>query len=118
MLTIGGELLSGSHTFDVLNPATEEAVATAPECSQSQLDMAVDVATRAQASWKRDAQLRRESLARGVDILRSNLELLASLLTSEQGKPLRDSEREIRGAAGLLDQFARLPQPVEVLQGL
>jgi acyl-CoA reductase-like NAD-dependent aldehyde dehydrogenase len=115
-MTINGEIISSSQRFDVINPATEEIVATAPECSEAQLDMAVEAATRSLSEWKRDVTQRRKALGKCAEILRANVDDLAQLLTSEQGKPIRDSRGEVLRSAGLIEEFVALEVPVEILK--
>jgi acyl-CoA reductase-like NAD-dependent aldehyde dehydrogenase len=115
-MTIDGQSISSSHRFEVINPATEDVVATAPECSEAQLDMVVEAATRSLSEWKRDVTQRRKVLGKCAEILRANIDNLAQLLTSEQGKPIRDSRGEVLMAAGLIDEFVALEVPVEILK--
>lgn len=115
-MSIDGERIVSSQTFDVLNPATEEIIAAAPECSTDQVDSAVDAAVRAFPAWRQDGARRRQALAACAEMLRSHAESLAQLLTTEQGKPLRDALREIRRSADLIQGFAALETPVEILQ--
>ena len=43
-LLIGGALVPGDMTMDVINPATEEVLAVCPRGSEAQLDAAVAAA--------------------------------------------------------------------------
>ncbi|HUD50465.1 aldehyde dehydrogenase family protein, partial [Parvibaculum sp.] len=43
-LLIGGKLVAGDQTMDVVNPATEEVLAKCPRASKAQLDQAVAAA--------------------------------------------------------------------------
>jgi acyl-CoA reductase-like NAD-dependent aldehyde dehydrogenase len=115
-MTINGQSIQGNRNFEVINPATEEVIATAPECSEEQIDMAVAAATRAFDKWRHDATKRRQALNRCAEALLSNVESLTKLLTEEQGKPLRDSNREIRRSAELIQEFAALEFSVDTLQ--
>jgi acyl-CoA reductase-like NAD-dependent aldehyde dehydrogenase len=115
-MTIDGQGITSSQRFDVVNPATEEVFATAPECSEEQLEIAVQAAARAFGSWKQDVTRRRQVLHACAETLLANVDALAELLTSEQGKPLRDSIREICRAAELMREFAALQWPIEVLR--
>ena len=53
-MIIGGERHPTEATFDVINPATGEVFAQAPDCSKEQLDAAFDAAKKAQIDWRRD----------------------------------------------------------------
>ena len=46
-LTIGGRGVAGAGQFAVLNPANEQVVGHAPDCSRTQLDEAVAAASAA-----------------------------------------------------------------------
>ena len=43
-MTIGGEPVPGPATFGVVNPATGQVFAQAPDCSRDQLDQAMRAA--------------------------------------------------------------------------
>lgn len=116
LMTINGQSVKGIHNFDVINPATEEIIATVPECSDEQLDMAVNAANHALTAWAQDVTKRRQALNNCAEVLLSNIDSLAKLITKEQGKPLRDSNGEIRRSAELIKEFAILEFPVELLQ--
>lgn len=53
VMTVNGRNLKGSSDFEVINPATEEIVATVPECSAEHLDMTVDAPTRSLSTWRK-----------------------------------------------------------------
>ena len=52
-MTIGGEAVRGGATIDVVNPATGQTFATAPDCSRDQLDSAVAAARAAFKTWRK-----------------------------------------------------------------
>jgi acyl-CoA reductase-like NAD-dependent aldehyde dehydrogenase len=116
LMTINGQSLKGIETFEVINPATEEIIATVPECSDEQLDTAVNAANQSLTTWAQDVTKRRQALNICAEVLLSNIDSLAKLITEEQGKPLRDANREIRRSAELIKDFAKLEFPVEILQ--
>jgi acyl-CoA reductase-like NAD-dependent aldehyde dehydrogenase len=118
-MTIGGRSVppQDEGAFDVFNPATEELIARAPECSSQQLEQAVISARQAFLAWATaPIAERRARLERVAQALLSNLDRLKRLLTAEQGKPLADSEAEIRSAANTLRSMAALDFPVETLE--
>jgi acyl-CoA reductase-like NAD-dependent aldehyde dehydrogenase len=53
-LLIGGKLVTGDLTLDVVNPATEEVFAVAPRASEAQLDEAVAAAKADREAPRRD----------------------------------------------------------------
>ena len=52
-LLINGQLVAGDATMDVINPATEETVATCARASIAQLDQAVAAAKAAFPAWSK-----------------------------------------------------------------
>jgi acyl-CoA reductase-like NAD-dependent aldehyde dehydrogenase len=115
-MTIGGEAVPTAATFDVVNPATGAVLAGAPECTQEQLDAAMDSAAKAHRDWRSDEGARRQALRAVADVLEASADELAPILTAEQGKPRREAKREVRGAAAWCRYFAGLEVPREVIQ--
>ena len=110
-MTIDCEQVSGTQQFEVINPATEEILGTAPECSEDELDAAVAAAERAFKLWRQDLNLRRSVLHKCAERMRANVDELARLLTQEQGKPLAKAMGEIGGAARWFEYTADLEIP-------
>ena len=99
-LLIDGKLETSGEHIDVINPATGELLDTAPKASSGQLDAAVAAAKRAFPGWAATPLDERCALlVRIADVIAGNAEALARLLTSEQGKPLAESQREVGGMA-------------------
>jgi acyl-CoA reductase-like NAD-dependent aldehyde dehydrogenase len=115
-MTIGGESYAGSASFDVINPAVGAPFAEAPSCTEAELDAAVNAAAQAFPAWSRDESLRRSCLEEVAAVLKDNVDELAAIITSEQGKPLADANIEVRGCARWIRYFARLEMPDEVIQ--
>jgi len=115
-MTIGGARVAGSATFGVVNPATGEVHAEAPDCDEQQLDDAFTAAQRAYVSWRKDERARRRALHAAADLLTGAIGKLAPVLTAEQGKPLKDAANEIGGSAWWLRHAAGLPIPREVIR--
>ncbi|MBL4606925.1 MAG: aldehyde dehydrogenase family protein [Pseudomonadales bacterium] len=115
-MLINGELCNGEDSFPVVNPATAEVFAHAPECSQKQLESAIEGAAGAFYTWKQGIELRRNALKSMAEKIQANSDEIALLLTQEQGKPLDKAKSEVM-TASLQIQFAAAAQiPVEVLQ--
>jgi acyl-CoA reductase-like NAD-dependent aldehyde dehydrogenase len=115
-MTIGGQSVSAPGTFGVVNPATGEVHAQAPECSPEQLDQAMAAASGAYKDWRRDEEGRRKALHAAADLLMARAGELAPILTGEQGKPLQDATFEVIGAGIWLKYFADLEVPREIIQ--
>ena len=115
-MTIGGDAAITSGHFGVINPASGEVCAEAPECSRAELDLAMDAAAKAYVDWRGDERRRRELLGQVSDLLFASVEELAPILTSEQGKSLGDAKLEVFAAAIWFRYFADLELPREVIQ--
>ncbi len=98
-LLIGGEwrdAVSGA-TFDTVNPATEEVIATLPEPDERDIDLAVRAARAAftDGPWPRmRAAERARLLRRLVDLLRDHEDELVRLESLDAGKPLSAVRRQ------------------------
>ena len=95
-LLIGGEFrdAAGGKTFDTINPATEEKIASVAYAQQEDVDAAVKAARRAleQGDWgKMDARDRGACLYRLADLLEKHIDELAALETLDNGKPISES---------------------------
>ena len=116
-LLINGQLVAGDATMDVINPATEDTVATCARASIAQLDQAVAAAKAAFPAWsKTTIDTRRAALIAMADAIQANVPELARLLTQEQGKPLEAAMGEIFGASAFFRYFASLDLPAKVVQ--
>ncbi|MEO5874044.1 MAG: aldehyde dehydrogenase family protein, partial [Streptosporangiaceae bacterium] len=115
-MTIGGVQVEAPRTFGVVNPATGEVHAQAPDCSPEQLDAAFASAAAAYGDWRREEAGRRKALHAAADLLLSIPEGLAPTLTGEQGKPLKEATGEIFTAGLWLKYYADLELPRQVIQ--
>ena len=116
-LLIGGKLVDGDQTMDVINPATEEVLAKAPRASEAQLNAAVAAAKAAFPAWAKTPMAeRKQALLKIADAIEANAGELARLLTQEQGKPLGDATGEVYGTAAFFRYFTMLDLPVKVIE--
>ncbi|MER5719186.1 aldehyde dehydrogenase family protein [Streptomyces sp. NPDC002132] len=99
--------MSYEHELQVLNPATEEVIATVPAASADDVDAAVARATRAQSTW---AALppgdRARLLRRFAATVDAHLEELALLEVREAGHTLGNARWEAGNVRDLLDYAA------------
>jgi betaine-aldehyde dehydrogenase len=85
---------SSGETIDVVNPATEAAIATVPAGTAADVDAAVTAARAAQASWSATAPVDRAAYLRKIaEGLGARKEEVARSITAEVGMPLKLSER-------------------------
>jgi acyl-CoA reductase-like NAD-dependent aldehyde dehydrogenase len=114
-MTIGGAAVTAPSSFDVINPATEEVVASAPDCSPEQLDAAIAAAREGFKVWRQTSHADRSAaLKRAAAILEKHGDELADLQTAEQGKPRGFARSEVTVAAIWLNAFADMEIPVAV----
>ena len=101
---------STAQTFDVVNPATGEVIATAPLGGPADVDRAVEAAQRAfddrkgWATWA--AGKRGRTLAKFAALIKENTEELAQLESRNVGKPITGARGEIIGASLVFDYYA------------
>ncbi|MFF0012310.1 aldehyde dehydrogenase family protein [Streptomyces sp. NPDC005374] len=106
---------SYEHELTVLNPATEEVVATVPAATAADVDAAVTRAARAQVKWAAAAPADRARLLRRfADVVDGHVEELARLEVREAGHLLGNARWE---AGNVRDLLAYAAGGVERLNG-
>ena len=101
-----------AHDFPVVNPATEEAIATISLGSGSDVDRAVAAARRAFESYSETTPGERlELLRRVLEVYQSKMDQMAETISQEMGAPISLS-RKAQAPAGL----AHLAEIVKVLE--
>ncbi|MGC0369218.1 aldehyde dehydrogenase family protein [Microbacterium sp. SLBN-111] len=115
-MTIDGRAVSGADRFAVDNPSTGETLATAPRCSDDELDRAVRSAHAAFPRWRGDIVARRAVLHRIADVLVANQEVLGTLVTLEQGKPRAEGVGDVLRSADWFRHFAEVDLGDRVVQ--
>jgi succinate-semialdehyde dehydrogenase/glutarate-semialdehyde dehydrogenase len=107
-MLIASELVDSEskETTTIKNPASGEVVDSVPKGTINDIRRAIDAANDALKKWSAMAPSRRGAvlLAAGHTLLEQEKEL-ATLLTKEQGKPLRESILEIRRFVHTLDHY-------------
>ena len=94
-------------TIAVLNPADQSVIGHVPMLERAQIVAAIDAAQRAFESWRWVPQEQRSAaLLRWHALILRHRDDLAALLSQEQGKPLSESQGEIRYAASFVEWFA------------
>jgi acyl-CoA reductase-like NAD-dependent aldehyde dehydrogenase len=108
-MLVDGELVDGASSFDVLNPATAEAFARCPKADEALIDRAVAAAKRAFPAWAaKTIEERAALIMKLADAMEARAGEFASLLTSEQGKPLDQAMFEMMGSIYTLRAFAAM----------
>ena len=94
-------------TVTVVDPTTEQEVASYPEHGPEQIEAAVAAADAAFREWRRRPVEERGALLTAVAAgLRERAEELAQLVVSEMGKPLAEARFEIEKSASACEYFA------------
>lgn len=108
-MLIGGELVSGRREEAVINPADGSVAGMAPIADGEHLEKAVSVARAAFPDWSAKSwEERGGALQRLADAVEAEKEVLAPLLTLEQGKPYRTQALgEIETAISFLRDIAK-----------
>jgi succinate-semialdehyde dehydrogenase/glutarate-semialdehyde dehydrogenase len=97
----------GCPDITVSNPATGEMLARVPDFGAEEATQAVEAASAAFGSWSaKTAKERSGILRRWFELVRENREDLALIITSEQGKPLKEALSEIDASAASIEFYA------------
>ena len=108
-LWIGGKWRKSSdgERFDVVDPATENTIASVASASVADAKAAVDAADAAFPAWAaKTPRERGEILRKAYELIMRDSERLAKLITLENGKALPDSRGEVAYAAEFFRWFA------------
>jgi succinate-semialdehyde dehydrogenase/glutarate-semialdehyde dehydrogenase len=102
-----------------VNPYTEEVIKEFDLMTQSEVDVEIGKSRRAFFSWREvPVSVRAEYVRKLGDHLRSEKRRYAEIMTSEIGKPIRESVSEIEKCAWLCDYYSlggeKLLEPEEI----
>jgi len=97
---VAGEFVEAGAPLEIRDPATDELVATTFQAGPGELERAIAAATEAFERTRRLASYeRRDALAHVAACIERDADELATLLSRESGKPIRDARGEVaRGA--------------------
>src|ERR1700684_3143188 len=107
-LWIGGKWRKSSDggRFDVIDPATENKVASVASATVEDAKAAVDAASAALPGWAaKKPRERAEILRKAYDLIMRDAERLAELITIEDGKALSHSRGEVAYAAEFFRRY-------------
>lgn len=108
-LYINGTFISGEgrKMQSVINPATQEVLGQLPHASEADLDMALQSAEKAFATWKKSSPMDRSAILRKVaQLTRDRANDIARNMTLDMGKPLAESLGEVVSCADHADWHA------------
>ena len=109
---VNGQWVDSKATewLDVTNPATGEVIAQTPLSSAAEVAAAIDAAAAAFPEWRRTpAEDRIQPLFRLKHILEDQIEDLARVLTTENGKTFTEAKAELRRAIENVEVACGIP---------
>lgn len=118
-MTINGRQVPADSYAEIRNPANRSLVGLSPIGIRAHLDEAVAAAKQAFTAWRAVSDERRAEACRAIaGVLTEHASELATLLTQEQGKPLKGlgSEFELGGCVAWTSYVAGQSLAVKVLE--
>ena len=92
-MLIDGQRITTQKAFPVINPATEEVIAEAPEVDASGVEQALTAANEAFRTWSQMPLSERQPIIlKYADLLEQNRDEIIDLLIAETGKPIDNAE--------------------------
>lgn len=103
-LLVGGEWRTSATATPVVNPATGEVLGHVPHATDTDVDDALTASELGFHAWRRMTPADRGAVIHAAArLLRDRRDHLATVITREMGKPLREAQVEIDTATGILD---------------
>ncbi len=95
--------------MDVYNPANNQKIGEVREFTEEEVASTIERLGTGFPGWSaRRPASRGMVLYKAAEMMRADLDRLASILTSEQGKPLAEARNEIVGAAAVFEYYASI----------
>ncbi len=92
----------------IRNPWTQEILDTVPECDAGTVDLAIQELRQGVESLAAvSSEQMGEIFTAATEMVKAQQEALALLITREQGKPIRESWREVSVTINLLESFGK-----------
>lgn len=108
-LFIGGTWQDAAdrRTIGVFDPATGKEIGRLAHAGKVDLDRALSAAQSGFEVWRDQTPAERSKIMRkAAQLVRDRIEIIAMLMTREQGKPLAEARGEISAAADIIEWFA------------
>jgi acyl-CoA reductase-like NAD-dependent aldehyde dehydrogenase len=93
-------------TIKTINPYTRQVLSTYEEDTDEMVRIKLSNLKQAQSVWKESLDVRLDRLSEVRARLSSSIPELAELMSSEMGKPINDSEREVKKCLTVFDYIA------------
>ncbi|HEX3349075.1 MAG TPA: NAD-dependent succinate-semialdehyde dehydrogenase [Acetobacteraceae bacterium] len=98
---------ASGKTLEVLNPATGDVLAKLAHAQQADLDRALAAAEKGFHAWRKaSAHERAKVMRRASALMKERVDLIAPLMTMEQGKPVAQAKGELIVASEVIEWFA------------
>jgi len=104
---INGKFIEAKEKIEVFNPADGSLIGVVPNLDEKYIKSAIETAKIAQEKWKKlTGKERAKFLRKWYELILENQEDLATILTTEQGKPIAEARGEIVYGANFVEWFA------------
>ncbi|MBN3725353.1 NAD-dependent succinate-semialdehyde dehydrogenase [Burkholderia sp. Ac-20379] len=98
---------AGGQTLDVTNPATGARIGAVARAETQDVELAIQAAQKGFVAWRGISAFERaKTMRNAASLVRERADAIATLLTTEEGKPLAEARMEVNSVADLLDWFA------------
>lgn len=116
-MLINGQRIQTEASFSVINPATEEVIAEAPEIDAASIELALTSARDAFKTWSRTPLSQRQPIIlKYAELLEQNRDEIIDILIAETGKPIANAEYDFGMLSTCLrffcEEAARIDQQV------
>ncbi|MDQ0221512.1 NAD-dependent succinate-semialdehyde dehydrogenase [Streptococcus moroccensis] len=94
--------------YQTIYPYTNEVLKTYDNCSDADIDKALEIGHQLYKTWRQDDKLqeRKEQLHKVADILRRDRDKYAEVMTKDMGKLFSEAQGEIELCASIADYYA------------
>ncbi|NWL78875.1 aldehyde dehydrogenase [Pseudomonas taiwanensis] len=114
---INGQWLPGGTVLDVVNPSTEEHLASIGTGDAKDVDQAVQAASQAFPAWARSSGAERGAVLRRIaEGVRQRRETLVQLQSLNNGKPLFEAAIDVDDVIGTFEYYAGLAEGLDAQQ--
>src|SRR5690606_11706985 len=104
---LNGKFIAGRKTFEVVNPATGDTIASVPDLTVADCKKAIDHAYEAWETWKNtEVTQRSRTVRKWHELIMAHQQELARTMTLESGKPLSESLAEVDYGASFVEWVA------------
>jgi succinate-semialdehyde dehydrogenase/glutarate-semialdehyde dehydrogenase len=98
---------ASGRTLPVMNPATGKQIGTLAHAEKPDLDRALAAAAKGFDVWRKISAFERSKIMRkAANLMRDRVDMIATLMTMEQGKTLAEAKAEILHGCDTIDWFA------------